>query len=83
MKNIVIVPLGIALALMGGGCASVSMPNWNCPGTAAEQRCRAEVYDPYPEAQVGPPVVGARPLEYQIEVPEPVKARMLPLSGRH
>lgn len=80
MKKTALMPLAIALTLATVGCAGVYMPNWSSPGTAAHQRAEAERYDPYPENQAAPPVVGARPLQYQRETPEPVKARTFPLQ---
>jgi hypothetical protein len=48
------------------GCQSpyIRMPNFAHPGTAAQQRADAERFDPYPDPEAGPPVVGGRPLGY-------------------
>jgi len=48
-----------------GGCGKTAMPNLFHPGTEAHQQARAEVFEPYPENEPGPPVVGSRPREYQ------------------
>jgi len=45
------------------GC--VAVPNLSHPGTEDHQQARAQVFEPYPENEPGPPVVGARPREYQ------------------
>ena len=45
------------------GCLSV--PNLAHPGTEERQQARAQVFEPYPENDAGPPVVGGRPREYQ------------------
>jgi hypothetical protein len=45
------------------GCYSpyFRTPNFAHPGTAAEQRADAERFDPYPDPDAGPPVLGGRP----------------------
>jgi hypothetical protein len=58
-----------AVVLIGGavpllGCASLGTPNWRHPGTAQSQQMRAHQFDPYPEDDLGPPVEGARPMEF-------------------
>ena len=35
------------------------------PGLEAKQQARAQGFEPYPDNDVGPPVVGGRPREYQ------------------
>lgn len=53
-------------AVCVAGCQSpyIRMPNFAHPGTAAQQRADAERFDPYPDPDAGPPVVGGRPLGY-------------------
>ena len=63
----------IALPLVG--CGWISPPNWYHPGTADYQRQQAVQFDPYPEDDTGPPVVGGRPLGYQNPIAEPARAR--------
>lgn len=71
------------LALLASGCAGMGRPNWLHPGPAAYQQKRAERFDPYPEPDVAPEVVGGRPREFQKPAPEPERARRtLPLFGR-
>jgi len=60
------------------GCQGLSPPNWFHPGPAAQQQSQAEQFDPYPENEPGPAIVGARPREYQKAPPETVRARWLP-----
>ena len=60
------------------GCRSVSPPNWFHPGPAANQQSRAERYDPYPESEPAPEIIGGRPREYQKALPEPSRARWMP-----
>jgi hypothetical protein len=70
-----------AVLVMGFiGCRSVSPPDWLHPGPAAHQQSRAEQYDPYPENESGPEIIGARPREYQKPPAEPLRARWIPWS---
>lgn len=70
----------VAVLLVAGaaGCADVARPSLFHPGPADYQQRRAERYDPYPEKDVGPPVVGARPREYENPPAEVLRARWLP-----
>lgn len=70
----------LALVVAAGvvGCRSVSPPNWAHPGSTANQQCWAERYDPYPENEPAPQIVGARPREYQKAPAEPSRARWIP-----
>jgi hypothetical protein len=54
------------LAIGFAGCYSpyIRTPNFVHPGTAAEQRADAERFDPYPDPDAGPPVLGGRPPGY-------------------
>jgi hypothetical protein len=58
------------LILAWVGCKGLTRPAWLHPGTATEQQTRAQKYDPYPENDLGPPVVGGRPMEYRSPPPE-------------
>jgi hypothetical protein len=60
----VLVTLAAASSLGMGGCHTIRMPNFAHPGTAQQQRADAERWDPYPDPDAGPPVVGGRPLGY-------------------
>jgi hypothetical protein len=66
------------LSVWTAGCCGLAGPRMGAAGTAAYQRARAERFDPYPENEPGPPVVGARPMEYQRGLPEVERARWLP-----
>ncbi len=50
-----------AVMLASSGCAGLSQTNWCCPGTAQEQRLRAEQFDPYPQVTSGSEMAGVRP----------------------
>lgn len=56
------VPFSLLLAVVAG-CYSpyIRTPNFAHPGTAAEQRADAERFDPYPDPDAGPAVLGGRP----------------------
>jgi hypothetical protein len=53
----------LLLTIGSAGCSSpyIRTPNFAHPGTAAEQRADAERFDPYPDPDAGPPVLGGRP----------------------
>ena len=42
---------------------------------ALGQQLRAERFDPYPEVDTGPEVVGGRPRDYQVPMSEPARAQ--------
>jgi len=67
----------MALLPACGGC--LATPNLAHPGTEPYQQARARVWEPYPENEPGPPVVGARPREYQEPTAEP--NRVMPRLG--
>jgi hypothetical protein len=70
--------LALVVAVAVVGCRSVSPPNWAHPGPSAHQQSRAERYDPYPENEPAPEIIGSRPREYQKAPPEPSRARWIP-----
>jgi len=78
MRRFGSVVLGTVFLLGHTGCQGLAMPSWSRPGTAEYQQRRAERFDPYPENETGPPVVGARPLEYDKPPAETQRARWLP-----
>ena len=62
------------------GCAN--MPPGSHPGTAQYQRSMAERFDPYPENEPGPAIVGGRPMEFEKPIPETQRARWSPYPLR-
>jgi hypothetical protein len=61
------------------GCRGLAPPPlFQPPGSAQYQRARAERFDPYPENEPGPAIVGARPLEYQDPPAEVRRSRWHP-----
>lgn len=71
--------MGLCL-FAGAGCQSMGLPRLFGPGSAPYQRGVAQQYDPYPETDVAPEIVGGRPREYQQPVAEPARARWLQWS---
>jgi hypothetical protein len=62
----------IGLLLAATGCnPSIAKPNWLHPGSLRYQQWRAEIFDPYPQPDIGPPVVGSRPPQFATPAPEP------------
>ena len=64
MKKVCAVALVCTFLVSTIGC-NVAPPSFLRPGTAAQQQHRAEDFDPYPENDVAPPVVGSRPLGFK------------------
>ena len=67
--------LGMSLLVTVAGCRSLAPPSFLQPGTAEYQQQRAQQFDPYPENDPGPAIVGARPLEYENARAEVQRAR--------
>ncbi len=65
----------LLLSLLFCGCKTTAPPAWTHPGSEEVQRRRALQYDPYPELEVGAPVAGLRPRDYDKPPPEPSRAR--------
>jgi len=80
MNRLFCLLLTTAAAAWVAGCRGVAPPNWSHPGTAAYQQSEAERFDPYPENETGPAIVGGRPREFQKPPAEPTRARWLPWS---
>jgi hypothetical protein len=57
------VMIALSAPLSCSGC--VALPNLAHPGSEERQQARAQVFEPYPESEPGPPVIGGRPREYQ------------------
>ena len=58
------------------GCAARS--DWSNPGTTIRQQFRAMRHDPYADVDIGPQVIGGRPREYQLPVPQAVRNQPYP-----
>jgi hypothetical protein len=68
----------IVSALLAGGCRSVQPPSFYPPGSAAQQQYEAQRFDPLPEPDTAPEIVGARGREYERPVAQPSRARWDP-----
>lgn len=71
----------VLLVISVAGCTPeaqryIRFPNLFHPGPAGYQRAEAVEHDPYPQGDVGPEVVGGRPLGYLQPVNEVDRARM-------
>jgi hypothetical protein len=74
-KSFTLILGGVALASLTACSPTIRLPRLASPGTAAFQRANAEQFDPYPQNDMGPPIVGGRPREYQVPIPEVNRAR--------
>ena len=64
----------LIVPLCAVGC-SLPSPCLGPPGPAALQQERAMRFDPYPEPDTGPEVVGGRPRGFDAPAAEPTRAR--------
>jgi hypothetical protein len=69
--------LTVTLLLSAAGCRSTQTPAID-PGPAAYQRYDAQRYDPLPEPDTAPEIVGARGREYDRPIAQPSRARWDP-----
>jgi hypothetical protein len=78
----------VALGVTTAGCSAeasryIHFPDFSHPGPAAYQRAQAIQHDPYPLNDVGPEIVGGRPLAYQQSLTEEERALLRPpAAGR-
>jgi hypothetical protein len=56
----------------------IRFPNFSSPGPAPIQRAEAVQHDPYPLNDLGPEIVGGRPLSYQQSLTETERAKLVP-----
>jgi hypothetical protein len=63
------------MATVLSGCHTIQGPDWTDPGSAANQQFWAQVFDPYPEDEPGPQIMGARPRDFDRAPPEVDRAR--------
>ena len=75
-----VLAIGLGAAVIG--CQSVQPPHLTGNGTAAYQQAQAQRFDPYPENEAGPPVVGSRPMGFEDPPAEVQRARWLPWNWR-
>lgn len=63
------------LAQLSACSPTIRYPRLASPGTAPLQRYNAEQFDPYPQNDMGPEIVGGRPLDYAVPVSEVNRSR--------
>jgi hypothetical protein len=66
---------GVLLLMVLSGCQTIQGPNWYHAGPAPHQQFWAQVFDPFPEDEIAPPVDGGRPREFDRAPPEIDRAR--------
>jgi hypothetical protein len=66
--------LTTAFVPLGACSPTIRQPRLTSPGPAPVQRYNATQFDPYPLPDMGPEIVGGRPLEYIVPVPEVERA---------
>jgi hypothetical protein len=70
-----------AIAPLGGCSPTIAKPRLASPGNAPSQRYRAEHFDPYPQNDMAPEIVGGRPPDYMIPPNEVERARQFMPNG--
>lgn len=80
IRRIIWACAAIVLALGQSGC--YLRPNLGPPGTIGAQRSRAVFFDPYPNNDLGPPVVSGRPLGFERPLSEPEQNQYYPQSSK-
>ncbi|MBI3464851.1 MAG: hypothetical protein HY000_17620 [Planctomycetes bacterium] len=82
--------LALAAFLTAVGCNTPTGMAWRQrivpprifrPETAEYQRSEAQQFDPYPQDELGPAVVGGRPPDFQEPPPDPSRGRWLRWPG--
>jgi hypothetical protein len=63
-----------AIAPLAACSPTIKKPQLRSPGPAPYQRYNATQFDPYPLPDMGPEIVGGRPPDYQVPVPEVERA---------
>jgi len=71
----ILIPVLLVMFLVLAGCQSTAQPSLTHPGSAQVQQNRAVRFDPYPENETGPTMVGVRPRGYENPIPEPARSR--------
>jgi hypothetical protein len=68
----------LVVAVCAAGCRSVAPPTLAPQGDAAYQQYNAQRFDPLPEPDSAPEIVGARGREYERPIAAPSRARWDP-----
>lgn len=76
MARLLGLTLGLLMVVGTLGCAGGQrMPDIFHPGTTSAQQNKSVRFDPYPQPNMGPTMVGARPRDYEKPIPETDRAR--------
>jgi hypothetical protein len=78
MRPLHLVSIAILPALLLAGCKSVAMPTLYPQGTVTEQQYAAQRFDPQPEPDTAPAIVGGRGRESEFPVAQPSRSRWDP-----
>lgn len=78
--GMLLVLAAMLLGISQSGC--YLKPSWGPPGTIGAQRSRAVLFDPYPNNDLGPPVVSGRPLGFERPLAEPEQNQYFEQSTR-
>ena len=66
MNQMRLAAIVLATAIVLPGCSShLGWPSFFDPGPEQYQQKRAVKFDPYPQTDMGPPIAGGRPSEFQ------------------
>jgi hypothetical protein len=78
-KRQLVLPI-VVITLWTSGC---NVPlRQGPPGTIGVQRERAVLHDPFPSNELGPPIVGGRPLGFDTPLAEPASIQASPWANR-
>ncbi len=67
--------VGILLAELTACSPTIRWPRLASPGTAPFQRHNAEQFDPYPQNDMAPAIVGGRPPDYMVPINQVERSR--------
>lgn len=71
----------MAIVPLAACSPTIRKPQWLHPGPAPLQRANAVQFDPYPPNDLGPKIVGGRPLDYAVPLNEVTRARQFRPNG--
>jgi hypothetical protein len=74
------------ICFLFGACLASSgcnlRPNWGPQGTIGAQREQAVLHDPFPSNELGPPIMGGRPLGFEQPRSESTSLQASPYARR-
>jgi hypothetical protein len=73
--------LAASLAPLAACSPTIRKPRLLHPGPAPIQQYNATQFDPYPPNDLGPKIVGGRPLDYAVPLNEVTRARQFQPNG--